>query len=337
MKVLVTGGAGYIGLHTAAALMENGHDAVLLDNLSNASAGALPALSGLIGRPAPFVQGSVRDSGFLDEVFEAGHFDAVMHLAAFKSVGESAEDPLRYYANNTAGTVALLQRMEAHGVRTLIFSSSATIYRDSPEPITETHPTEPSSPYGRAKLFEEEILRDLHAANPDWRISVLRYFNAVGAHPSGLIGEDPARTSTNLLPRIGEVALGLRERLEVFGDDNPTPDGTCVRDYLHVMDLACAHIAALDFLQPEPRLAIHNLGTGRGHSVLEVIRAFERASGRDVPYRIVARRAGDAPISRADPGRARAELGWTAMGGGLQRICADHWRFLSSHPEGFPE
>ncbi len=336
MKVLVTGGAGYIGLHAAAALLENGHEAVLLDNLSNASPGATSALAGLAGRTAPFLKGDVRDSRFLDGVFEGGGFDAVMHLAALKSVDESVENPLRYYANNMAGTVSLLQRMAAHGVRTLIFSSSATVYRDSPELLTETLPTEPSSPYGRVKLFEEEILRDVHAADPEWRISILRYFNAVGAHPSGLIGEDPTRTSTNLLPRIGQVALGLRERLEVFGDDNPTPDGTCVRDYLHVMDLANAHIAALEFLRPEPRLAVHNLGTGRGHSVLELIRAFERASGRTVPFRIVTRRAGDAPISRADPARARAELGWTATRG-LDRICADQWRFLSSHPNGFPE
>ena len=336
MKVLVTGGAGYIGLHAAAALLENGHEAVLLDNLSNASPGAMSALAGLAGRTAPFLKGDVRDSRFLDGVFEGGGFDAVMHLAALKSVDESVENPLRYYANNMAGTVSLLQRMAAHGVRTLIFSSSATVYRDSPELLTETLPTEPSSPYGRVKLFEEEILRDVHAADPEWRISILRYFNAVGAHPSGLIGEDPTRTSTNLLPRIGQVALGLRERLEVFGDDNPTPDGTCVRDYLHVMDLANAHIAALEFLRPEPRLAVHNLGTGRGHSVLELIRAFERASGRTVPFRIVTRRAGDAPISRADPARARAELGWTATRG-LDRICADQWRFLSSHPNGFPE
>lgn len=336
MNVLVTGGAGYVGLHTAAALMENSHEAVLLDNLSNASPGALHALAGLVGRTVPFVKGDVCDRHFLDGVFERGDFDAVMHLAAFKSVGESVADPLRYYANNAAGTVLLLERMAAHGVRTLIFSSSATVYRDSAEPFTETHPTEPSSPYGRAKFFEEEILRDLHAAKPDWRICILRYFNAVGAHPSGLIGEDPTRTSTNLLPCIGQVVLGLRERLQVFGGDYPTPDGTCVRDYLHVRDLAVAHIAALEFLRREPRLAVHNLGTGRGHSVLEVIRAFERASGRTVPYRMVARRAGDAAISLADPARAQSELGWNATRG-LDRICADQWRFLSCHPNGFQE
>ena len=334
MKVLITGGAGYIGLHTAAELLENGHEVVLLDNLSNAARGAIPALSGLVNRAVPFERGDVRDEEFLDAVFDEGRFDAVMHLAALKAVGESVKDPLRYYSNNAAGTVCLLQRMAAHGVKTLIFSSSATVYRESPELLAETHSTEPSSPYGRAKLFEEEILRDLHAADPEWRISILRYFNAVGAHPSGLIGEDSTRTSGNLLPCIGQVVLGRVERLEVFGDDYLTPDGTCVRDYLHVTDLARAHISALNFLVPEPRLALHNLGTGRGHSVLKVIRAFERASGQAVPYRIVARRAGDAAISCANPVRAEAELGWTAARG-LDRICADQWRFLCSHPNGF--
>ena len=335
MKILVTGGAGYIGLHVAAELLEKGHRAVLLDNFSNASPGAPAALAGLAGREAPFVEGDIRDGELLDAVFEEDGFDAVMHLAARKAAGESVEDPLGYYANNVAGTICLLARMAAHGVKTLIFSSSATVYRDSPEPLAETSPTEPSNPYGRAKLFEEDMLRDLHAADPDWRISILRYFNAAGAHPSGLIGEDPTQAAGNLLPRIGQVALG-GGGLEIFGDDWPTPDGTCVRDYLHVMDLAGAHVAALDMLASEPRLATHNLGTGRGHSVLESIRAFERASGRAVPNRIAARRKGDAPVSLADPGRARAELGWSASRG-LDAICEDQWRFLASHPNGFAD
>ena len=336
MKILVTGGLGYIGSHTTLELLAAGHEAVLLDNFSNASPRVLSAIAGLAGRSVPFVEGDIRDGGLLDGVLKAGEFDAVMHLAALKAVGESVADPLRYYSNNSAGTICLLERMAAHSVKTLIFSSSATVYRDSPEPLTESCPTKPSSPYGRTKLFEEEVLCDLYAANPDWRISILRYFNAAGAHPSGRIGEDRAQTSGNLLPRIGRAALGQREQLKVFGGDYPTPDGTCVRDYIHVMDLAGAHIAALDRLVPEPRLTIHNLGTSRGHSVLEVIRAFERASGLTVPHRIVARRAGDAPISRADAGRARAELGWSAVRG-LDRICVDQWRWLSSHPNGFPE
>lgn len=327
MKILITGGAGYIGLHTAAALLEDGHETVLLDNFSNAAPGAPAALAELVDRAVPFVRGDIRDGHLLDGVFEGAGFEAVMHLAGLKSVGESVASPLRYYANNVAGTVSLLERMAAHGVRTLVFSSSATVYRASPEPFTETRPKEASSPYGRAKLFEEDMLRDLYASNRQWRISILRYFNAVGAHPSGLIGEDPTRPSVNLLPRICRAALGQGERLEVFGDDWPTPDGTCVRDYLHVMDLAGAHNSALRLLAPRPRLAIHNLGTGRGHSVLEAIRAFERASGRAVPYRIVARRAGDAAVSCANPDRAETELGWTATRG-LDRICADQWRFL---------
>ena len=334
MRILVTGGAGYIGLHTAAELLANGHEPILLDNFSNSSQGAPSALAALAGRAVPFVEGDVRDDDVLDGVFEDGNVDAVMHFAAFKAVGESVEEPLRYYANNAMGTVRLLERMAAHGVRTLIFSSSATVYHDSPAPLTERCPTQPSSPYGRAKLFEEEVLRDLRAASPDWRICVLRYFNAVGAHPSGLIGEDPTRASGNLLPRIGQVAVGRRKRLEVFADDYPTPDGTCVRDYLHVVDLARGHIAALDHLVAEPRPATFNLGTGRGRSVLEVVRAFERASGLSIPCRIVARRPGDVPVLRADPSLAHDELGWTAMWD-LDRICADFWRWLSSHPNGF--
>ena len=336
MKVLLTGGAGYIGLHTAIELLESGHEVVLLDNFSNAAPGAVAALAEVVNRAVPFVRGDVRDEDVLDGVFGDGGFDAVMHFAAFKAVGESVENPLRYYGNNAAGTVCLLERMAAHGVRTLIFSSSATVYRESPKLLAETRPTVPSSPYGRTKLFEEEMLRDLHAADPQWRISILRYFNAVGAHLSGLVGEDPTRKSGNLLPCICRIALGRGERqLEVFGDDYPTPDGTCVRDYLHVMDLAGAHVAALNFLAPEPRIALHNLGTGRGHSVLDVIRAFERASGQAIPYRIVARRAGDAAISCANPSRAETDLGWTATRG-LDRICADQWRFLSSRPNGYP-
>ena len=335
MKVLVTGGLGYIGLHTAVELLENGHEAVLLDNCSNAFLRALPALAGLIKQSVPFVHGDVRDDDILDGVFEDGCFDAVVHLAALKAVGESARDPLRYFANNVVGTICLLERMAAHDVKTLIFSSSATVYRGSCEPLTETHPTGPSSPYGRAKLFEEKMLRDLHAANPDWRISILRYFNAVGAHASGRIGEDPTRAS-NLIPRIGQVALGLRESLDVFGVDYPTPDGTCVRDYVHIVDLASAHVEALDHLQSEPGLAVHNLGTGVGYSVMEVVNAFERASGHTIPVRTAPRRAGDAPISRADATRARTELGWTAKRG-LDAICTDHWRWLSSHPNGFPD
>lgn len=232
MKVLIAGGAGYIGLHVAVELLEHGHEAVLLDNFSRAAPGAPAALGGLAGRAVPFVRGDLRDENLLDAVFRDGGFDAVMHFAAFKAVGESVENPLRYYANNATGTVCLLKPMAAHDVRMLVFGSSACVYCDSHEPLAETDPVAPSNPYGRVKLFEEDMLRDLYASDPQWRISILRYFNAVGAHPSGSIGEDPSWPTGNLLPLIGRVALGGHERLEVFGDDWPTPDGTCVRDYL---------------------------------------------------------------------------------------------------------
>ena len=336
MKVLVTGGAGYIGSHTVLELLAAGHEAVLLDNLSNSSLRAVNALGALANRDIPFVEGDVRDSDLLDGVLGGGNFDAVIHFAALKAAGESVAEPLRYYVNNVTGTAGLLEAMTAHGVRTLVFSSSATVYAPSSAALTEEYPTAPASPYGRTKHLGEELLRDLHSADPDWRISCLRYFNAVGAHPSGEIGEDPMGIPRNLLPYIAQVAVGRRERLEVFGDDYPTPDGTCIRDYLHVVDLARAHVLALDYLGREGGYAVHNLGTGRGHSVLEVMHAFERASGRSVPYRVAARRPGDVPFLCADPTRARDELGWTAQWD-LDRICADLWRWQSSHPNGFED
>ena len=336
MKVLVTGGAGYIGSHTVLELLEAGHEAVVLDNFSNSSPGSLRALGVLANRDIPFVEGDVRDGDLLDGVFGGGSFDAVIHFAALKAVGESVAEPLRYFANNVTGTAGLLEAMTTHGVRTLVFSSSATVYAPSSAALTEESPTAPASPYGRTKHLGEELLRDLHIADPDWRISCLRYFNAVGAHPSGLIGEDPIGVPKNLLPYIAQVAVGRRERLEVFGDDYPTPDGTCIRDYLHVMDLARAHVLALDYLGREGGYAVHNLGTGRGSSVLEAVRAFERASGRSIPRRVVARRPGDMPVQCADPRRARDELGWTAKWD-LDRICADLWRWQSSHPNGFED
>lgn len=338
MRVLVTGGAGYLGSHTVLELLAAGHDAVVLDDFSNASLRAIPALCTLANREIPWMEGDIRDAGCLDDVLGGGGFDAVMHFAGLKAVGESVEEPLRYYGANVAGTACLLERMEAHGVRTLVFSSSATVYRvvdtGDQAPLNEGSPTGPDSPYGRTKLIVEELLRDLCAAKPDWRASVLRYFNAVGAHPSGEIGEDPTGVPRNLLPCIAQVAVGRRELLEVFGDDYPTRDGTCVRDYLHVVDLARAHIRAVEYLGRKPGFAVHNLGTGRGHTVFEAIRAFERASGKTIPYRIVGRRPGDAPVTIADPGRARDELGWTAQRD-IDRMCADLWRWQSTHPEGF--
>lgn len=338
MKVLVTGGAGYLGSHTVLELLAAGHEAVVLDDFSNASPRAMAALCMLANREIAWTEGDIRDAGCLDEALGGGGFDAVMHFAGLKAVGESVEEPLRYYGTNVAGTACLLERMEAHGVRTLVFSSSATVYRvadaEDPAPLGEDAPTGAESPYGRTKLIVEELLRDLCAANPDWRVSVLRYFNAVGAHPSGVIGEDPTGVPRNLLPCIAQVAVGRRELLEVFGNDYPTRDGTCVRDYLHVVDLARAHIRAVEYLERRPGFAVHNLGTGRGHTVFEAIRAFERASGKTIPYRIVGRRPGDAPVTLADPERAREELGWTARWD-LDRMCADLWRWQSTHPEGF--
>ena len=335
MKVLVTGGAGYIGSHTAAALLEAGHDVTLLDNLSNSSAGAVEALRALAGRDIAFAQGDIGDAAFLDSVFAAGAFDAVIHFAALKAVAESVAEPLRYYQNNVSGTACLLERMAAHDVNTIVFSSSATVYGDAPTmPLNEQSPLAPTNPYGRTKLVVENMLRDLHAAHPRWGISILRYFNPIGAHPSGMIGEAPQDVPNNLLPYVAQVAVGRRAELQVFGDDYATPDGTCIRDYVHVMDLARGHLQALEYLAETPGLAIHNLGTGRGHSVLEVVRAFEMATGRPISYRVVARRAGDVPVSFADASRAAAELGWNAAHD-LPRMCEDTWRWQSAHPHGY--
>lgn len=338
MKVLVTGGAGYIGSHVALELVEAGHEPVLLDNFANASPQVVSALRVLAGREIPCRRGDVRNARCLDEALGEG-FDAVIHLAALKAVGESAKAPLRYYANNVAGSACLLERMEAHGVTTLVFSSSAAVYRiaspDDHTPRSEASPTGAASPYGRTKHIVEELLRDLCVADPRWRVGVLRYFNAVGAHPSGTIGESPRGNAQNLLPCIAQVAAGRRRKpLEVFGADYPTRDGTCIRDYLHITDLARAHVKALDNLQRASGLALHNLGTGRGHTVLEVVRTFERASGRSVPWRIVGRRPGDVAVSVADPRRAQEELDWSAERN-LEHMCADLWRWQSKRPTGF--
>lgn len=335
MKTLVTGGAGYIGSHTAIELLEAGHDVVVLDNLSNSARAAVAAIRSLTNRDVPFVECDIRDAGGLDTVFSDGGFDAVFHFAALKSVGESTVEPLRYYDNNVTGTACLLDRMAAHGIKTLVFSSSAAIYGNPASmPISEACPPDPQSPYARTKLIVENLLHDLHATDPDWRISILRYFNAVGTHPSGAIGEDPSGVPNNLLPFVAQVAVGRRDRLTVFGDDYPTPDGTGIRDYLHVVDLARGHIEAFEYLASANGIAVHNLGTGKGHSVLDVVHEFERACGRRIPYRTTGRRAGDVVVSYADPTKARDELGWTAKHD-LARICADLWRWQSTHPHGF--
>ncbi len=335
MKTLVTGGAGYIGSHTTIELHNAGHDVVILDNLTNSTPAAVSAINRLTGTEIPLVECDIRDAGGLDAVLAGNGFDAVFHFAALKAVGESTLEPLRYYDNNVAGTACLLDRMAAHGVRTLVFSSSAAVYGDpATMPIREDCPVDPKSPYARTKVVVEDLLRDLHGADPVWRISILRYFNAVGAHPSGALGEDPKGIPNNLLPFVAQVAVGRLAVLDVFGDDYPTPDGTGVRDYLHVVDLARGHIKAFDHLAGNDGIAVHNLGTGRGRSVLEVVEAFERASGRKIPNRSVDRRPGDVAVSYADPTKARDELGWIAEYG-LARICADLWRWQSTHPHGF--
>ncbi|MEP6875019.1 MAG: UDP-glucose 4-epimerase GalE [Burkholderiales bacterium] len=332
--VLLTGATGFIGSHTWLALLAAGFRVVGLDNFSNSSPEVLNRLATLSGAAPDFVEGDVCDGATLDALFERERIAAVVHFAAFKAVGESAAKPLAYYANNVGGLIALTQAMQRHACKALVFSSSATVY-GKPEslPIHEDSPLSATNPYGATKLMGEDILRDVERADPAWAIALLRYFNPVGAHESGLIGEDPRGIPNNLLPFVTQVAVGRRERLQVFGSDYETPDGTGVRDYIHVVDLASGHADALRYLLREKRSITANLGTGQGHSVLEVVRAFERASGRAVPLEIVARRPGDVDASYADAGRARDLLGWQATRD-LDAMCADSWRWQSMNPNG---
>ena len=329
MKILVTGGLGYIGSHTCVELVQAGHEPIALDNLSNSHTSVLERVKRITGRELPFIKADIRDRAALDAAFSAHAFDAVIHFAGLKAVGESVEQPLRYYDNNVTGSVALFETMQQHGVKTLVFSSSATVYGDpATVPIREDFPLSATNAYGRSKLFIEEILRDLIKADPSWSIALLRYFNPVGAHESGLIGEEPNGIPNNLLPYIAQVAEGRREKLSVYGDDYPTPDGTGLRDYIHVVDLAQGHVKTLTKLATGPGVVTYNLGTGQGNSVLEMVRAFERASGKSVPYQIVARRPGDIAACYADPSLAKAELGWTAERD-IAQMCADSWRWQS--------
>ncbi len=335
MRVLVTGGAGYIGSHTCVELLRAGHEVTVVDNLANSSERALERVVELAGRPLRFRRADVRDRAALEAVFAEAPVDAVIHFAGLKAVGESVAKPLEYYQNNVAGTLALCEAMRAHGVRNLVFSSSATVYGDPRSvPITEDFPLSATNPYGRSKLMIEEILGDLQRAEPALNVALLRYFNPVGAHPSGRIGEDPEGIPNNLLPYISQVAVGRLARLSVYGDDYPTPDGTGVRDYIHVVDLALGHLRALDRLAAAPGLVTYNLGTGRGHSVLEMVAAFAKACGRPIPYRIAERRPGDIAACWADPGKARRELGWCATRG-VDEMCADAWRWQSANPDGY--
>ena len=330
MKILVTGGLGYIGSHTCVELMAAGHDVVVLDNLSNSKSSVLDRVCRISGREFTFHEADVRDRPATEAIFARHSFDAVIHFAGLKAVGESVEQPLRYYDNNIAGSLVLFETMQKFGVKTLVFSSSATVYGDPASvPIFEHFPLSATNPYGRSKLMIEEILRDVALADPAWRIALLRYFNPVGAHESGLIGEDPNGIPNNLLPYIAQVADGRRAQLSVYGNDYPTPDGTGLRDYIHVVDLALGHVKTLDKLAMGAGVHTYNLGTGRGNSVLEMVRAFEAASGRAVPYRIVARRAGDIASCYADAGLAERELGWKAERN-IAQMCVDSWRWQSA-------
>jgi UDP-glucose 4-epimerase len=335
LKVLLTGGAGYIGSHTAVECLAAGHEVVVVDNLSNSSPTSLERVVQITGKRVDFVQGDIRDRAAMRALFAERAIDAVVHFAGLKAVGESVEKPLLYYDNNIGGSIVLFEEMAAAGVKSVVFSSSATVYGDPARvPITEDFPLSATNPYGRSKLFIEDMLRDVDRAEGGWKIALLRYFNPVGAHESGLIGEDPRGIPNNLMPYVAQVAVDRRPRLNVFGGDYPTTDGTGVRDYIHVVDLARGHVAALDKLAELDGIGTWNLGTGRGVSVLELVRAFEAASGKPVPYEIVARRAGDVAQCWADASRAERELGWRALYD-LARMCEDTWRWQQRNPDGY--
>jgi UDP-glucose 4-epimerase len=335
MRVLVTGGAGYIGSHTCVELLQAGHEVIIVDSLVNSKEESVRRVQDLTGRSLAFHRVDLLDRPALEAVFAEAAVDAVIHFAGLKAVGESVTEPLRYYHNNITGTTILCEVMAAHRVQNLVFSSSATVYGDpATVPIREDFPLGPTNPYGRSKLMIEEILRDLHVSNPAWNIALLRYFNPVGAHPSGRIGEDPNGIPNNLMPYIAQVAVGKLKQLSVFGNDYPTLDGTGVRDYIHVVDLSLGHLAALDRLTAGSGVVTYNLGTGQGYSVLEMVAEFSQASGRDVPYRIAPRRPGDIATCYADPQRAQLELGWKAKKG-IAEMCRDAWRWQSNNPEGY--
>ena len=335
MAVLLTGGAGYIGSHTCVVLLENGYDVVVVDNLCNSSQESLRRVEKITGHPVAFYRSDLRDETAMNNIFRRHSIDAVIHFAGLKSVAESVDQPLAYYENNINSTLVLCAVMQKHEVKNFVFSSSATVY-GNPEtvPIDENAPVRPFNPYGRTKLFIEEILKDLYAADNSWNIALLRYFNPVGAHPSGRIGEDPADIPNNLMPYVSQVAVGKLPELQVFGNDYDTPDGTGVRDYIHVVDLAVGHLKALEKLKTGPGLVTYNLGTGKGYSVLEMVTAFEKVCGRKVPYKIVSRRPGDIGTCYADPSLAEKELSWKARLG-IDAMCADAWRWQSANPKGY--
>ncbi len=335
MKILTTGGAGYIGSHTCLELLQSGHEVVVADNLSNSKEESLKRVQALTGRTLEFHQVDLLDKPALTAIFRKHKIDAVIHFAGLKSVGESVRIPLRYYHNNLAGTLVLCETMQEAGVQTLVFSSSATVYgKPSQVPLAEDAPLSATNPYGQTKLMIEQILRDLQVSDPAWQIALLRYFNPVGAHASGQIGEDPNGIPNNLFPYIAQVAIGNLKELSIYGNDYPTKDGTGVRDYIHVVDLACGHLGALERLQSKPGLVTYNLGTGHGYSVMEALTAFGQASGKKIPYRIVDRRPGDIAACYADPSLANRELGWQAKKD-LAAMCADAWRWQVNNPNGY--
>ena len=337
MRVLVTGGAGYIGSHTTLALLEAGHDVLVVDDLSNSSAESLRRVAALTGREPGFVQANVRDERAVDAAFADFRPEAVMHFAGWKAVGESTQIPLTYYRENLGSTLTLLEAMAGHGCKRIVFSSSATVYgEESQPPFTEDAPTGATNPYGRTKHMIEQVLADVADADPELAVGVLRYFNPIGAHESGRIGEDPKGIPNNLLPFVAQVASGRREKLMVFGDDYDTSDGTGERDYIHVVDLAAGHLAALDFLRDKAGFHVWNLGTGEPTSVLRVVAAFQEASGVEIPYEVVERRPGDVAASYADPSKAQAELGWRAVLS-VERACADTFRWQSANPNGYAD
>ena len=333
--LLITGGAGYIGSHMCVESLQAGYDVTVVDNLTNSSRKSIDAVQRITQKTLRFIEGDIRDQALLTELMSRQSFAGVVHFAGLKAVGESTEQPLRYWDNNVTGTARLIQAMQDTGHNTLVFSSSATVYGAAEQmPLCEDNPTGALNPYGQTKLTVEHLLRDVHASSEGWRVSILRYFNPVGAHQSGEIGEDPNDIPNNLMPFVSQVAVGRRPQLSVFGNDYDTPDGTGVRDYIHVVDLVRGHLKALEFLSSNPGLHVHNLGTGRGNSVLEVVKAFETASGQAVPYQIAERRAGDAAVSYADPAKAAKDLGWQAEYD-LDAMCRDAWRWQSKYPQGY--
>ena len=335
MNILVTGGAGYIGSHTCLELLNAGYDVTVVDNLSNSKEESLKRVQELTGKSLKFKKVDLLDRASLEDIFQDNDFGAVIHFAGLKAVGESVSMPLKYYHNNITGTLVLCETMSKFGVKNLVFSSSATVYGDQLiVPLKEDFPCQPTNPYGRTKWMIELILQDLFVSDPSWNIALLRYFNPVGAHPSGRIGEDPKGIPNNLLPYIAQVAIGRLPELKVFGKDYPTPDGTGIRDYIHVMDLALGHIKALHKLQEKPGVVIYNLGTNQGFSVLEVLEAFERACGRRVPHKFVERRPGDVAISFADASKANKELNWECSRN-INDICIDMWRWQLQNPDGY--